>query len=87
MLTGDNSNDTVNLAGGHPVTIEELVRTVGAALGLDAVEIEKQGTANERNDFWGLVREMQECFGFRPMVSLPEGIRRFRDFLLTSHAA
>lgn len=87
MLTGDHWNDTVNLAAGHPVTVEELVQAVGAALGLDAVEIEKHGTANERNEFWGSVREMQECFGFRPMVSLPEGVRRFRDFLLTSHAA
>jgi nucleoside-diphosphate-sugar epimerase len=85
MLTGDHWNDTVNLAGGCPVTVEELVRAVGKVLGLESVRIEKQGTANERNDFWGSVREMKELYGFAPRVSLADGVSRFRDFLLAGH--
>lgn len=86
MLDGGHWNDTVNLAGGHPVTVEELVKAVGQALGLDPVAIEKQGTANERNEFWGSVREMEEFYGFAPKVALAEGISRFRDFLQAGHA-
>lgn len=87
MLRGDVWNLTVNLAGGHPVRIDELVRAVGSALGAESVRIEKQSIANERNEFWGSVREMRDCFGFRPRVSLPDGIRRFRDFLMSTHDA
>jgi nucleoside-diphosphate-sugar epimerase len=83
MLTGDYWNATVNLAGGTPTTIETLVRTVAGALGVDDVEIEKQGAANERNEFWGSTLEMREHFGFTPRTPAPQGIRRFRDFLLS----
>jgi len=82
MLEGDHWNLTVNLAGGRPVTIEHLVSEVAAALGVDAVSIEKTGIANEKNEFWGSVEQMQELYGFRPRVSLSDGIRRFRDFLI-----
>jgi len=85
MITGGHWNDIVNLAGGHPVTIEDLVRTVATALGQGAVTIDKQGVANEKNEFWGSVREMQEIYGFRPRVTVPEGICRLRDFLVTTH--
>ena len=85
MVSGDHWNDIVDLAGGSPVTVEELVRTVGAALGCEHVEIQKEGTANERNEFWGSVREVQEFYGFRPQVGLAKGVRDFRDFLVAQH--
>jgi nucleoside-diphosphate-sugar epimerase len=87
MLAGEHWNDTVNLAGGNPVAVEDLVRAVGAVLGLPAVAIEKHGIANEKNNFWGSAGEMQEYFGFRPVIALPEGVRRFSEFLLASHGA
>jgi nucleoside-diphosphate-sugar epimerase len=76
MLTGDRWNTTVNLAGGRPVTIETLVREVGEALGVNGVRIDKQGVAHESNQFWG------STGGFTPKIALPDGIRRFRDFLV-----
>jgi nucleoside-diphosphate-sugar epimerase len=87
MLKGSHWNDIINLAGGHPVTIEELVRTVATALGVNDVRIEKQGTANEQNNFWGSVREMRDVYGFSPKVSLADGICRLRNFLLTRQYA
>jgi UDP-glucose 4-epimerase len=81
ILNGDHWNLTINLAGGHPRRIDDLVHAVGAALGVGSVTIHRNSVANERNEFWGSVREMQELFEFRPGVDLAEGISRFRDFL------
>jgi UDP-glucose 4-epimerase len=81
MLTGDRWNLTVNLAAGYPRRIDELVQAVGAALGIERVRIQKTGLANERNDFWGSVREMRELFGFVPKIGLAEGVSQFQDFL------
>jgi len=82
ILAGNHWNDTINLAGGHPRTIEALVREVGAALGRGTVKIEKQGVANENNPFWGSTAEMRDFFGFEPKTSLADGITRFRDFFV-----
>ncbi len=82
MLTGEHWNDTVNLAGGHPVTVENLVRQVASAIHPGIVRIEKRGVAHESNQFWGSTKEMQETFGFAPQVALAAGIKRFRDFQL-----
>jgi UDP-glucose 4-epimerase len=81
ILMGKHWNDTVNLAGGHPRTIEALVLEVGAALGVGSVCIEKQGVAHESNQFWGSTREMREMFGFEAQVGLAAGISRFASFL------
>ena len=83
MLTGSHRNDTVNLAGGRPLTIEALVREVGGALGIPSVKIEKRGVANERNEFWGSTGEMKDYFGFECRTSLADGIARFRDFIVS----
>lgn len=84
MLTGSHWNDTVNLAGGNPLPIETLVRETARALGVGDVKIQKQGIANEHNDFWGSTREMREHFGFECHTGLAEGIRRFRDFMMSA---
>jgi nucleoside-diphosphate-sugar epimerase len=81
ILTGDHWNDMVNLAGGQPVTVEALIQDVGRVLGIPHVTIEREGVAHESNQFWGSTREMRDCFGFEPKISLPEGLSRFRAFL------
>jgi len=81
ILTGNYWNDTVNLAGGHPQSIESLVLDVGKALGIDPVKIYKQGVANESNDFWGSTGEMREHFGFEAKTMLSEGVTLFKKFL------
>jgi|SRR5215203_577202 len=81
MLTGDHWNTIVNLAGGNPTRVDDLVRQVGKVLGLPSVIVDKQSIANERNEFWGSTVEMRDAFGFKPQIELNEGVRRFRDFL------
>jgi len=87
MLACGSWNATVNLAGGHPLTIEALVEAVATAFGRQPVAIEKQGTANERNEFWGGVADMKKLFGFVPTISLADGVRRLREFLVGEHVA
>ena len=86
MIRGSHWDDIVNLAAGSPMTIENLVRETAHALGRDPVNLEKVGVAHESNQFWGSTREMADLFGFQPVVTLPEGIRRFRDFLAANHS-
>jgi nucleoside-diphosphate-sugar epimerase len=81
MLTGKHWNDVVNLAGGNPVSIERLVRQVAEALGVSVVRVKAEGIAHESNQFFGSTREMRELFGFEPRVSIPEGVKRFKEFL------
>ena len=87
MLKGDHWNRTVNLAGGTPRRIDDLVGAAAAALGVGSVRIERNNIANERNEFWGSTRDMREFFGFEPRIDLPEGVRRFRAFLEASQDA
>jgi nucleoside-diphosphate-sugar epimerase len=87
MLTANHWDVTVNLAGGHPRTIEALVREVGEALGVGSLCIEKEGVAHESNQFWGSTREMQDLFGFEAQVGLSAGVRRFASFLGSQNKA
>lgn len=82
MIAGANWNDTVNLAGGNPVTIETLVRETAMAIGGGPITVEREGVAHESNRFWGSTGEMESLYGFKPKVGLAEGMRRFRDFAL-----
>ncbi len=84
LLAGSCWNRTVNLAAGCPLTIEELVKIAGRALGRGEVRVLKSGVAHEDNQFWGSVREMRDELGFAPRTSLEDGLLRLRDFLLAS---
>jgi nucleoside-diphosphate-sugar epimerase len=87
MVNGSHWNGTLNLAGGHPVTIEALVRQASEALGVPSVRIRKDGVAHESNRFWGSTDEMMRWYGFEPRVPLADGILRLRDFLAAGQAA
>ncbi len=81
MINGQCWNTTVNLAGGHPVTVETLARQIAHLIAPAGVRIEKQGAAHENNHFWGSTSEMQELFGFKARIGLAAGIARFSEFL------
>jgi nucleoside-diphosphate-sugar epimerase len=87
LVAGDHWNDTVNLAGGNPLTIQSLVQAAAKALGAGPIRIEKEGIANESNRFWGSTREMKELYGFEPQIGLAEGFQRFREFLFSRWSA
>jgi len=81
ILTGNRWNATINLASGHPMTIEALVREAAEALGVRPVHIEKEGVAHENIEFRASTHEMRNWYGFEPGTRLSEGLPRLRDFL------
>ncbi len=83
MVTQPCSLNVVNLAAGRPITVRALAVEVAQALEISDVQIVTQGIAHESNQFWGSTAEMKECFGFEARTSLTEGIRSFRDFLIS----
>jgi len=82
ILTGSHWDDTVNLAGGKPLSIEALVLDVAASLGCRCPKVERIGVAHEDNLFWGSTGEMRQHWNFEPKLTLAEGVQRFRKFLL-----
>jgi nucleoside-diphosphate-sugar epimerase len=86
MFRGHHWNATVNLAGGHPLTIEQLVREAATILGKANVDIRKEGVANESNRFWGSTSELKDALGFEARIGHTTGLQRFREFLLKAAA-
>ena len=86
MLTGNYWNATIDLASGHPVTIEELVREAAAALGVSALQLEKSGVAHENIEFRVSTEALKTHYGFEPRIGLSAGILQLRDFLVREQA-
>jgi UDP-glucuronate 4-epimerase len=71
------SYEIINLGGGQPVTLLEMVRAVEKALGktLEIKFLDKQPGDVEQT--WADVSKANHLFGYQPSVSLEEGVRRF----------
>jgi nucleoside-diphosphate-sugar epimerase len=81
VLESDKGNLTVDLCSGTPLTINELVRTAARTFGFTEVDIEHTGQVPEYISFYASGGAMAQLFGFRPRVSLPEGLQRLAEFL------
>jgi nucleoside-diphosphate-sugar epimerase len=68
--------EAINLGGGHPVPLVELIEEIGRQLG-KAVQIESR-SANpmEVTATWAENGKARELLGWSPQISLAEGIRR-----------
>jgi len=80
----DKANVTVDFCRGTPMTINELVAKTASILGAKNFKIKHEGGSAEYITFFASPVEMERLFGFKPRVSLEEGILRFRDYLLSS---
>lgn len=65
---------------GEPVTITELVERVAGIL-KKKVQVKHTGESSEYITFYASNKAMADEFGFRPRISLEEGIIRFRDYM------
>jgi UDP-glucuronate 4-epimerase len=76
------SYEIVNLGGGQPVTLLDMVRAVESALGkpLKIKFLEKQPGDVEQT--WADVSKANRLFGYQPSVSLEEGVRRFVEWYI-----
>ena len=84
IVEGPHWNRTVNLAAGHPVTIEALVHKAAGLFCHHPMKLDKQGVAHESNRFWGSTGEMKHLYNFEAETNLVTGLTRLRDFLSTA---
>ena len=71
---------TVDFASGSPVTVNDVVTTMGSALGVD-VTVRHEGTVPEYIQFHSTDTTMRERFGVRPTIAFADGLKRLSEFL------
>jgi len=71
---------TLDLSGGSPLTIIDLVRLAGRVFDLEP-QITCSGSVPEYIQFWSGDRTMAGRYGFAPAVSLAEGLQRLAIYL------
>ncbi len=81
VLAADVHDVTVDFANGAPVTIDELVETAAATLGKRDGKVRHVGTVPEYIEFSVSRERMERLFGFRPGISLEDGLRRLARHL------
>jgi len=80
MESGKN-NLTADFCSGAPLTVNALVKTAGALFQKQEVRLQHEGSVPEYNCFHASPETMDELFGFRPRVSLQEGLTKFAALL------
>lgn len=71
---------TVDFASGAPVTVNDIVTTMAATLGVD-VKVRHEGVVPEYIQFHSADPTMRERFGVNPAVSFADGLKRLSAFL------
>jgi UDP-glucose 4-epimerase len=82
MVAASGSRLTVDFASGTPVTINQVVRAMADACGVE-VRIRHEGHAEEFIEFRTVDTTMRDRFGFKPAIALTDGLGRLRDHLKT----
>ena len=71
---------TVDFASGSPVSVNDVVRTMAATLGVD-VTVRHEGEVAEYIQFHSADAAMRERFGVTPTISFADGLKRLTAFL------
>jgi nucleoside-diphosphate-sugar epimerase len=75
LTTAAGYSGTVDLASHAPVSVNDVVQTMARVLGVE-VSVAHQGHTEEFIQFISVDRTMRERFGFEPMTSFEDGVRR-----------
>lgn len=71
---------TVDFASGSPVSVNDVVRTMAATLGVE-VAVRHEGQVAEYIQFHSVDAAMRERFGVTPSISFADGLTRLTAFL------
>jgi UDP-glucose 4-epimerase len=71
-----------NVSAGAPATVNELADTIGRLLDKPVERRYLAPRPGDLRDSWADVSAAQDALGYRPTVSLEEGLRRTAEFLL-----
>ena len=80
LVKAGGARATVDFASGTPVSINQIVQAMAAALGV-TVTVRHEGVVAEYIEFRSADTAMRERFGVRPAVSFDEGLKRLSEFL------
>jgi nucleoside-diphosphate-sugar epimerase len=80
VVKGAPFSGTVDLAGGAPVTINDIVAVMGRAVGVE-VSVRHEGDVPEYIEFRSADTTMRDRFGFVPTIGFEDGIGRLNAFL------
>jgi UDP-glucose 4-epimerase len=71
---------TVDFASGAPVSVNDIVKTMGQTLNID-VKVRNEGAVAEYIQFHTIDNTMRERFGIVPSISFAEGLKRLSTHL------
>ena len=80
LVKADGARLTVDFASGAPVTVNDIVTTMAATLGVD-VTVRHEGVVPEYIQFRSADTTMRDRFGVAPSVSFADGLKRLSAFL------
>lgn len=87
LLQAAGTSATVDFASGAPVTVNDVVRAMARALGVE-VTLRHEGEVPEYIEFRTLDTTMRDRFGVSPSIGFDEGFARFHKFFATeAHVA
>lgn len=80
LLKARGQKLTVDFASGSPVSVNDVVRTMAATLGVE-VSVRHEGQVAEYIQFHTVDAAMRERFGVTPAISFADGLTRLSAFL------
>jgi len=80
LVKARGQKTTVDFASGSPVSVNDVVRTMAATLGVD-VAVRHEGQVAEYIQFHSVDAAMRERFGVTPAISFGDGLKRLTAFL------
>lgn len=80
LIRAAGERRTIDFASGSPMTINEVVRAMARACGVE-VRVRHDGHTEEFIEFRSVDGTMRERFGFSPTISMTAGLARLRDHL------
>jgi UDP-glucose 4-epimerase len=80
LVTARGQQTTVDFASGSPVSVNDVVRTMAATLGVE-VAVRHEGHVAEYIQFHSVDAAMRERFGVTPAISFTDGLTRLSAFL------
>ena len=76
------AGEIFNVAAGAPATVNAVADMIGAILGKPAERIHLPSRPGDIRDSWADLTKAERLLGYRPAVTLEEGLRRTIEFLV-----